>query len=87
MKLSIAVAMAHRPRLLLLDEATSGLDPVVGTTCWNFCRSFVSDEEHSVLFSSHITEDLKKSPTMWPISIRESCNLSGQKIRCSMSSG
>ena len=60
MKLSIAAAMSHRPKLLLLDEATSGLDPVVRDDVLELLQEFVSDEEQSVLFSSHITEDLEK---------------------------
>ena len=61
MKLSIAAAFAVRPRLLVLDEATSGLDPVVRDEILDELLSFISDEDHAVLLSSHITSDLEKA--------------------------
>ena len=61
MKLRLAAALAHRPRLLLLDEATSGLDPVMRAEILDLLRGFIRDEDHSVLLSSHITADLEKA--------------------------
>lgn len=60
MKLSIAVALSHHAKLLILDEATSGLDPVVRDEILDLLLDFMQDEEHSILFSSHITSDLEK---------------------------
>lgn len=60
MKLSIAIALSHRPRLLIMDEATSGLDPVMRDEILDVFLEFIQDEEHAVLLSTHITSDLEK---------------------------
>lgn len=60
MKLGIAIALSHDPKLLLLDEATNGLDPVVRDQVMQILSEFTRDESHAILISSHIVSDLEK---------------------------
>jgi len=60
MKLMIACAFSYGAKLLILDEPTSGLDPVSRDDLLNILLEYIEDGEHSVLFSTHITEDLER---------------------------
>ena len=60
MKLQIATALSHKAKLLIMDEATTGLDPVVRNEILDIFREYLSNDENSILMSSHITSDLDK---------------------------
>ncbi len=59
-KLSITYALSHNAKLIIFDEPTSGLDPIARDELLDIFRDIVSDGEHSILFSTHITSDLDK---------------------------
>lgn len=51
-KLSLAVALIHRPRILLLDEPTTGVDPLTRLDFWRLLIRLVRDENLTVLLST-----------------------------------
>lgn len=59
-KLGIILALAYSPKLLILDEPTSGLDPIVRDEILELLQTFMENEDHAILISSHITSDLEK---------------------------
>lgn len=62
-KVSLSLAMAHRPELLILDEPTSGLDPLVRR---EFLESMidVSAEGRTVLLCSHQVSEVERVADM-----------------------
>lgn len=57
-KLKLALALAPQPELLILDEPTSGLDPLAREQVLQVVREFMAVPERSVVFSTHISQDL-----------------------------
>ncbi len=54
------MALAHRPELLLLDEPSSGLDPVVRRDILEAIMRTIADEGRTVLFSSHLLDEVER---------------------------
>lgn len=59
-KLMFAGVLSRKTDVLLLDEATSGLDPVTREEILEILQHYIEDGQHSVLFSTHIMEDLEQ---------------------------
>jgi ABC-2 type transport system ATP-binding protein len=59
-KAGLLTALAYRPELLLLDEPSSGLDPVVRRDILEAIIRTVADEGRTVLFSSHLLEEVER---------------------------
>ena len=54
------IALSYRPDLLVLDEPSSGLDPIVRRDIIGAIIRTIADEGRTVLFSSHLLEEVEQ---------------------------
>jgi ABC-2 type transport system ATP-binding protein len=59
-RLCLLLALSYNPELIILDEPTSGLDPIVRRDFIENIVAEISEEGKTVLFSSHIVEEVER---------------------------
>ncbi len=64
LKLAIAIALAHRPKLLILDEPTAGVDPVTRRDVLDLLQDEARSEGRTVLFSTHYVAEVEAIGTV-----------------------
>ena len=60
-KVKLGVALVHDPAVLFLDEPTNGLDPRGREEMLELVKHLAEELEKSVLFSSHILQDVEST--------------------------
>jgi ABC-2 type transport system ATP-binding protein len=56
-RLDIALGLVHRPQVLYLDEPTTGLDPEVRASMWEEVRRLATQENLTILLTTHYLEE------------------------------
>jgi len=59
-RVSLAIALLHRPKLLLLDEPTVGVDPMLRTRIWNYLVD-IAAQGCSIIITTHYIEEARQA--------------------------
>jgi len=56
-RLSLSVAMVHKPELLILDEPTSGVDPIARDRLWQLMIDLARNDKVTIFVSTHFMNE------------------------------
>lgn len=59
-RLSLAVAVIHRPEMLILDEPTSGVDPVARDMFWQPMVDLARQDQVTIFISTHFMNEAER---------------------------
>lgn len=59
-RLSLAVAMIHRPEMLILDEPTSGVDPIARDAFWQIMIDLARRDKVTIFISTHFMNEAER---------------------------
>src|SRR5690554_2879226 len=63
-RLSLAVAMVHKPEILILDEPTSGVDPVARDAFWRHLVELSRRDKVTIFISTHFMNEAERCDRM-----------------------
>lgn len=63
-RLSLAVAMVHKPELLILDEPTSGVDPIARDNFWRLLIDLSRNDGVTIFISTHFMNEALRCDRM-----------------------
>jgi ribosome-dependent ATPase len=63
-RLSLAVAMVHKPDMLILDEPTSGVDPVARDSFWRLLVELSRRDKVTIFISTHFMNEAARCDRM-----------------------